>query len=189
MLFSIILGIAVLLLLVHGLLRGSTGMQLFCGFIVLSLLASLIPWQSPGIARDRARRVHCMNNLRQIALATIAFRDDHTNAFPQSLLNLTNAFPYPQGYVCKSTKHVPGNLADVTKWTDYHFISPPGSNNVLAYCPPENHKGKGGNIVYADASVQWCTPEEFTNALEHGRRGAPTTPPVPSPAPSAGEVW
>lgn len=173
--FSMILGIILLLLLVHGLVSGSIGMKLLCGLIIGVLLFGLIPLHPPGRARERALRAICMNNLRQISLATKAFQKEHANQCPATLQDLTNAFPYPKGYICRSTGHQPGALTNVNQWTDYFFVSQPGTNGVLAYCPPDNHKGEGGNIVLVDGSVLWFKANEFLEALKHERRGLPLT--------------
>lgn len=169
--FSIALGVTVLVLLLFGLLRGSTGIKLLCGMFLLLVVALVVVPSFPTRGtRDRARAVHCANNLRQIGVATRGFQHEHGDAFPHSLLDLTNAIPYPTCYVCKSTGHMAGKMADVSEWTDYVFVFPPGTNGVLAYCPPKNHRNRGGNIVFVDASVMWYKAEDFTNVLRHGRQ-------------------
>jgi hypothetical protein len=174
MIFSIVLGVTILVLLVHGLLRGSTGMKLLCGcLLLLIILGGIVPMPPPR-AREKARQVHCMNNLRQISLATDMYREDHSNAWPRSFLDLTNYCQNPKLFRCISTGQEPGALTNVTEWTDYMFCSPPGTNAVLAYCVPEHHKKRGGNIVFSDGSVQFFKPEEFADVLKNGK-GAPTT--------------
>ena len=43
--------------------------------------------------------------------------------------------------------------------TDYIYVTglseatPP--EQVLVYCPPENHGGRGGNILFCDGHVEW----------------------------------
>ena len=175
MIFSIVYGVMVLGLLVFGLRRGSAGMKLFCLIILLLIVffAASVPWHPSGGAREQAWRVHCMNNLRQIAMATLVFQEEHTNQLPESLRDLTNTLSNPKGYVCRSRGVEPGPFVRVNEWTDYVFVCPPGSNQVLVYCPPENHKAKGGNIAFLDGSVQWCNPQEFTNVLKYGRQEPP----------------
>lgn len=187
MIFSIVLGVTILVLLVHGLLRGSTGMKLLCGcLLLLIIIGGVIPMPPPR-AREKARQAHCMSNLRQIAMATKAYQVDHSNGWPQSFLDLTNFARNPKVFRCISTGQKPGALTNVQEWTDYVFCSPPVENGVLAYCVPEHHKDQGGNIVFADGSVQFFKPEEFADVLKNGKHGAPTRASTTTnqPAPSA----
>jgi len=174
MIFSIILGVTIVVLLVHGVLRGSTFIRWLCILVlVLVVFGAIVPWPCPP-SRERARRVHCMNNLSQIARATQVYRIDHSNAWPRSILDLTNDLQNPKVFRCISTGQQAGALTNVQEWTDYVFCSPPGENTVLAYCAPENHENRGSNIVFADGSVQFLKPEEFADVLKNGRQGAPT---------------
>jgi len=174
MITGIILSVVILVLLIHGILRGSTFIRWLCILTLLLLVfGAIVPWPCPG-SRERARQVHCMSNLRQIAMATQAYRVDHSNTWPKSFLDLTNDLQNPKVFRCISTGHEPGALANVPEWTDYVFCSPPRENEVLAYCVPEHHKNRGGNIVFADGSVQFLKPEEFADVLKNGRERAPT---------------
>jgi len=177
MIFSLIVGVALVVLVVHGLLRGSTVMKLICGSLLLFIVVvGVAPWHPHGHARGRARRTSCMSNLQQTGLASRMYQQDHGNSFPHSILGLTNLLPNPKLFICPGTGNEPGALSNVLDWTDYTFLLPPGTNMVLAYCSPENHKGEGGNVLFADGSVQWCGPEEFTNILKHGPQGAGAEP-------------
>ena len=152
-----------------GTLRGSLLIRFLCGsFLLLIVFGVLIPFP-PGRTRERARRTLCMTKLAEMARSTMLFQEKHTNHFPQSVRDLTPFLTDPAAYICPSSGNKSGDLADVNSWTDYVYISPPGTNQVLAYCPPGNHKGKGGNIAFADGSVRWYGAEEFTNVLRHGR--------------------
>lgn len=176
MIFSLVFGVTVLALLIHGILRGSTFIRWLCILLLLLLFfGALMPWPRPR-SREMARRTLCMSNLHQIGLAARMYQQDHSNAFPHSILDLTNDLAVPKLFVCKSAGHEPGALTNLLGWTSYVCCFPPGTNQVLAYCPLENHKGQGGNILFTDGSVRWFRPEEFTNTLEKGRQGAPTTP-------------
>jgi len=93
--------------------------------IIAILAALLLPVVSK--AKDRSRRAHCASNLRQIALASFMFVDEHDDTFPlqpeDGVLVLdagghgTNFYdqlmPYlsqPAVWLCPSTKAAPGRL-------------------------------------------------------------------------------
>jgi len=52
--------------------------------LVLFVGSLLIPHTCGGGARERARRIQCLNNLRQIGLAMNAYAADHDGKFPDS---------------------------------------------------------------------------------------------------------
>jgi len=93
--------------------------------IVAILAALLLPVLSK--AKERSRRTYCATNLRQIALASFMFADDHEDTFPiqpeDGLPVLavsghgTNFYdqlmpyaPNPKVWLCPSTKEWPGRL-------------------------------------------------------------------------------
>src|SRR5688500_1889176 len=91
--------------------------------IVAVLAALLLPVLSQ--AKERSRRTYCATNLRQIALASFMFADDHADTFPMQpedglpVLAVsghgTNFYdqlmpyiPNPKVWLCPSTKEWPG---------------------------------------------------------------------------------
>src|SRR5688500_12596887 len=82
--------------------------------VILVLISLLVP--SMGRIRDQSRRVHCLNNVRQLALAAIAYAtdDDEGHYIPPSSSNQGDNFSfwYPKYvsdlriFVCPSTANV-----------------------------------------------------------------------------------
>src|SRR5690349_17344040 len=64
--------------------RAFTLIELLCVIaIIASLAALLLPAVSRGTAR--AKRIQCMNSLRQVGIAFHMFAHDHNNAFPMAI--------------------------------------------------------------------------------------------------------
>ena len=97
--------------------------------MVIAVIAILAALLLPALARakERARQAQCASNLRQIALATLIYADDHKDTFPaQAGDGLavravggdgTNYYdllmPYvinPRLWLCPSTENKPGRL-------------------------------------------------------------------------------
>lgn len=161
-----VLPLILIIALGYGLLRGSFHFKLLCILVLVLVIVAIIFLGAPGpSALEKARAVRCASNLRQIFFAAYAYRDANTNAAPQSLLNLIDQIPDPEVYICKGTRHKTGALENVMEWTDYVFVSSPGTNDVLAYCPPENHNGKYGAVVFTNGLVRVYLAEEFANMI------------------------
>ena len=127
--------------------------------VIVAVLIGLCP-TSCGISVERARRTMCVGNLRQLGVAVSMYTLDHTNA-PPDMGALANYVQDPAVFVCPLTRHSPGSLSRVNQWTDYvlaHGYSTISSTDtVMMYCPPRNHGGSGGSILFVDGHVEWCT--------------------------------
>ena len=62
--------------------KGFTLIELLVVIAIISILAALIMPTLSG-AREKARRVRCMNNLREIGTALALYSDDYSERFPQ----------------------------------------------------------------------------------------------------------
>jgi prepilin-type N-terminal cleavage/methylation domain-containing protein/prepilin-type processing-associated H-X9-DG protein len=110
-------------------LTKNTGFTLIELLVVIAVIAILAALLLPALAttKEHARQAQCASNLRQIALATMMYADDHDDTFPaqrgDGLLvraiggDGTNYYdllmPYvidPQLWLCPSTKNTPGQL-------------------------------------------------------------------------------
>jgi len=138
--------------LVLAILAGSSGLLYYC--------------HRKEATKEATSRERCQANLRQMVIAARLYIGGlQINIFPPSLQEMFRVCPYPSMYVCPASGHHPGDTNHVELWTDYAYVSgvneedPPGC--VLAFCPPENHQGKGANVLFVDGKVRWYSVEEF----------------------------
>jgi prepilin-type processing-associated H-X9-DG protein len=107
-----------------------------------------------------------MSNLHQIWRALKMYCSPaEDERLPLTLHELTtNYVNNPDILVCPCSGHNPGMISNCDNWTDYAYVSglnEDDPNGVSAFCPPENHDGKGANVLYGDGSVQWLQVSHF----------------------------
>jgi prepilin-type processing-associated H-X9-DG protein len=131
--------------------------------LVLAILAVLCGYlYDIKLAGSRER---CQANLRIIWKAAKLTGYGEGDRFPPSLQTIFTTAPDPKWYICPASGHNPGDATQIDMWSDYVYVSglnesdPPSC--VLAFCPPENHKGEGANVLFVDGSVRWYSVEGF----------------------------
>ncbi len=151
-------------------IRHSSGIDRIFGFIVLGLflLSICFGYFLSCLSKPDSRPITgCLKNIRQIGIACCRYSLDHDNTFPTSFTQITNLISNPNTFVCSISGHKPGHLALVDQWTDYVLVTNLSANSsndlILAYCKPENHKGKGCNMVRVSGSAMWSDSEWFSN--------------------------
>ncbi len=108
--------------------------------VVISIIALLIALLLPalGRARNRAVQLQCLNQLRQVGTALMAYTNDHNDQYPPKLLGTTQSVFNWLGQK--------GNLAPYTDYgADVRYLNPylmpglgPDSPMPLAGCPNDN---------------------------------------------------
>lgn len=119
-----------------------------------------------GASREKARRVNCAGNLKQIGLACIIYAEDDgaTGRFPPDLATLNRQQFLCDGkvYACPSAaRH--GTTAAGSNYLYFgagvHAGTPDPANTPVACCM--GHDGRWVNVLYADGHVKGCKPAEW----------------------------
>jgi prepilin-type processing-associated H-X9-DG protein len=142
------------------------------GLMMIPIMGILAGMLLPAIAqaRERARQTKCMSNLSQLGKASAIYAMDHNDKRPISFSQLNDIIANPSLVICPSSGNEAGDPANIDEWSDYTLV--PGLSDASSpdspyvYCRPENHQGKGGNILYIDGSVGWSRTEEFNTLLK-----------------------
>ncbi|MDD5427898.1 MAG: type II secretion system protein [Candidatus Omnitrophica bacterium] len=122
-------------------------------FVFLAMFAALAPFVR--MAKMRANRINCANNLRQISLGLHKYARDHQNKFPKTLGEL-----YP-GYItdgeifnCPSIKFRSAKDTPDYIYTQDLTEASPG-REVIVLDTDGNHKRSGRNVLRVDGTVEW----------------------------------
>jgi prepilin-type processing-associated H-X9-DG protein len=119
----------------------------------------------------RAHQVRCASNLRQIGLASIMYSNEHQGQFPDSIATvLATQDISTDVFLCPACIHRPasGVLPEVDGpvATSYvyvgaamHYDLEIAGTVILVYEPISNHNGRGMNVLFGDAHVEWWEAE------------------------------
>jgi len=166
-------------------MRNKKGFTLIELLVVIAIIAILAGMLLPALnrARESARRIKCLNNIRQISIASHLYAADHREVFPSGN-NIQNwaveLYPdYTEDYnmfLCPSMNTTPGSpVTDAT--CDYAFVkslkeSDPADSFMLCDEPSSvdatngrvtfsdtvsNHRSDGGNFGFVDGHVTWIS--------------------------------
>jgi len=140
--------------------------------IILVLHFVFATWQA---ARHIANNLECQSNLRYIGLAVLTIEHDDADArSPTNLQALTSHCTDPATFICPHTGHKSGALSKVDQWSDYVLVADVGKSfdkriKVKAYCIPEHHDKRSGNVLFTDGSVEWVLASNFWQTVRDGR--------------------
>lgn len=136
-----------------GLILGYIGSVLI--FAIAILAALLLPALSK--AKQRAQTIQCVNNLKQVGLATRMWSTEHNALLPSDFLSMSNELMTPRILVC------PGDTGreKAESWSEfdpllnvtYEFLAP-GAKESEVESSPITSCPIHGNTGYGDGSVQ-----------------------------------
>lgn len=162
---------------------------LLIGLISLFAVAfwMVVP-MSCGADRERAHRVMCGSNLRQIGQGLMLYAQDHADQFPPTLdLLILHADVRAEVFICPSTTHInaagstaeeqAANFAADQSRCSYVYLptTRPFSQidpyEVIAYEKPGNHDDAGMNVLYGDGHVEWFSKRQADHVLSELKQG------------------
>ena len=149
---------------------------LFCVLIVVLL--------SPMIHRARglSKRDGCKNGNLGNAIRCALFTSGEWGSSPTNPATLAGLDPgdiSPSCLICPQAEASRGcpwpadevvTLRDMDKWTDYIYVSGLLRSNTsilpIVICPPINHLGKGGNVLFTDWRRKWIPSPEIDKLID-----------------------
>ena len=155
------------------------------GAVMVSILLPAL-----NAAKERANRVKCASNLRQIGMGCILYANDNKGKYPATPGDLLEADLNPLVFICPTSGTAPPDqqiLADpkrAKEWinanSDYIYLggSLPGkvlssspADMILAHEKLENHDEEGINILFNDGHVEWVIRPQAEEMLRKQMEG------------------
>jgi prepilin-type processing-associated H-X9-DG protein len=129
-----------------------------------SLIKDVLAVLAPSLlqARERARRITCMNNLRLVGLGLLMYANDHNDQLPPDL-----EFGTIGKYLASQPKvlRCPATQKNSYVYRGAAITVADIPSMITAYDKKGNHQG-GRNVVFLDSHAEWVTEERLHKLIE-----------------------